>query len=194
MKKIVISLLVIVLLFSFISCGNKTDKENVKDTKVSVTETEASEVAEQNGEDSSPETEEIPMVNAEDYVEPVPDASIETPHFNFSYFNEWSSDVKFESVTAENGNYEVRCYGVGKIEGFHCFSIIFGNCDGLEDHHFIGEYTKDGTTVKVYTYVNQKFDSLSDEQKDIVSNTVHSGYMNELTFQIQDDPGFITNH
>lgn len=121
------------------------------------------------------------------YDDPIPDTAIENERFEFKYFEEWSEHIRFETKDAD-GRYEILCYGVGDIEGIHCFSIVFADCEGQDDHYFIGELN--GTPV--YTYVNQNFAELSDDQIDLINNTVLTYYMNDLTYQLKDAEGFVS--
>lgn len=194
MKNKILCAILAIMLISSAGCasGKKEEvKENEKATEVS--ETKGTEGDADETSDAA-QTEDAPLANPEDVTEVVPTETVVTPHVEFKYFDEWNENVRFESVTADNGNYEVRCYGVGSIDGFHCFSMIFGDAEGLDDHYMVGKLTKDAQSVNVYTYVNQNFEGLNDEQISLINDTVLSYYMNELTYQLNDVEGYQTAH
>lgn len=176
--------------------GNKSSNE-APPSSVNVEESGDSETAEVDSEYVSDET--MPEITDESgivtdgetepiyYDDPIPDTAIENDRFEFKYFEEWSEHVRFETKDSD-GRYEILCYGVGDIEGIHCFSIIFADCNGLEDHYYMGDLN----STPVYTYVNQDFSSLNEDQIDLINETVLSYYMNELTYQLKDAEGFVT--
>ncbi|MBE6687574.1 MAG: hypothetical protein E7591_10175 [Ruminococcaceae bacterium] len=195
MKKFIVLLLALLLLISASACSNKKNTKDNKDTSAKETvisdsdndpDTENNDPKPSDSEESRNDA----FVNPEDVEEYIPNAEIETPHVEFKYYDEWNENVRFETVEADNGNYEVRCYGVNAIKDIHCFSIIFGNSEEEADHYNIGTLTKDGNTVNVYTYVNQNFEQLSEEQISIINDTVLTYYMNDLTYQLKDVDGF----
>ena len=189
MKYRILSLFLAVLMICLMSCG-KNENNKTKETAAQTDNVTEEIVSESN--DS--ETNELILANPEDLPEPEASDAIETPHVEFQYPESWKENVRFESTTEENGNYVVKCLGVGSIEGVHCFSIIFGEVSETQDHYNIGELTENGETVPVFTFVNQSFDGLNDEQIDLINATVLSYYMNDLTYQLSLVDGFAVAH
>lgn len=149
--------------------GNEGSSEDPKDTAST-------------SKDSIPSVEET----EQEYVEEMPENEICTTFCEFTYYDEWKENARFENLTRDDGKQEIACYGVGSIEGYHAFSIIFGNCEGLADHYYIGTI---GDT-SVYTYVNQNFEGMNDDQIALVNGTLLSHYMNDLTYQLTYVDGF----
>lgn len=155
-------------------------KDTVKDETA---DQETGNVSDEGGNDTSADYTDTETVIPEE----TPENAIENSYFEFKYYDDWKENVRFETKETE-GRYEILCYGVGAIDGFHCFSIIFADCDGMADHYYMG--TLDSTPV--YTYVNQNFEGLSEDQTTLINETVLSYYMNDLTYQLKEDSGFVT--